>query len=105
MKLVYNTCQFSPTSSHHLPAIMELFREMIISMITVMHYKFQVNVPTTGADPGIKKRRGDGGSGASFWAYLGQFRGLFKEFGAKTGGRAPPAPPPPLWIRACTSKC
>ena len=30
-----------------------------------------------------------------FQAYLGQFRGLFKEFGTKTGGRAPPAPPPP----------
>ena len=74
MKLVYNTWQFSPTSSHHLPAIMELFREMIISMITVMHYKFQVNVPTTGADPGFEKGGGAGGSGASFWAYLGQFR-------------------------------
>ena len=35
---------------------------------------------------------GAGGSGASFWAYLGQFRGLFKEFSAKTGGRAPPPP-------------
>ena len=52
-----------------------------------------------GVDPGFEKGRGAGGSGASFWAYLGQFRGLFKEFGAKTGGRAPPAPPP-LWIRA-----
>ena len=34
--------------------------------------------------------------GASFRAYLSQFRGLFKEFDAKTGGRASPAPPPPL---------
>ena len=54
----------------------------------------------TGADSGFEKGGGAGGSGASFWAYLGQFRGLFKEFHAKTGGRAPPAPPPPLWIRA-----
>ena len=28
-------------------------------------------------------------------AYLGKFRGLFKEFGRKTGGRAPPANTPP----------
>ena len=26
-----------------------------------------------------------------FGAYLSQFRGLFKEFSAKTGGRAPPS--------------
>ena len=39
---------------------------------------------TSEADPGIEKGGG---------AYLGQFRGLFKEFGAKTGGRATPAPP------------
>ena len=38
----------------------------------------------------LKKGGGAGGSRASFWAYLGQFRGLFKEFGAKTGGRASP---------------
>ena len=50
-----------------------------------------------GADSGFEKGGGAGGSGASFWSYLGQFRGLFKEFGAKTGGRVPP----PLWIRAC----
>ena len=29
--------------------------------------------------------------GRAFWAYSGQFRGLFKEFTAKTGGRAPPS--------------
>ena len=48
----------------------------------------------TGADPGFEKGGGAGGSGASFWAYLGQIRGFLKEFGTKTGGRAPPAPPP-----------
>ena len=32
-------------------------------------------------------------------AYLGQLRGLFKEFGTEMGGRAPPAS---LWI--CTWK-
>ena len=47
----------------------------------------------SGADLGFEKGGGAGGSGASFWAYLGQLRGLFIEFGAKTGGRAPPAPP------------
>ena len=46
----------------------------------------------------IWKKKGRRWLGASFWAYLGQFRGLFKEFGAKTGGRVPPAPP--FWIRA-----
>ena len=56
------------------------------------------NKELTGADPGFEKEGGAGGSGTSFWAYLGQFRILFKEFSAKTGGRAPPAPP--LWIRA-----
>ena len=40
------------------------------------------------------KRRGRRWLGGEF---LGIFRGLFKEFDAKTGGRAPP----PLWIRVC----
>ena len=35
--------------------------------------------------------------GAHSQDIFGQFRGLFQEFGAKRGGRAPP----PLWIRAC----
>ena len=52
------------------------------------------SVPFPEADPGFEKGGGAGGTVASFWAYLGQFKGLFKEFGAKTGGRAP------LWIRA-----
>ena len=39
-------------------------------------------------------------SGARFKDFFGKFSGLFKEFGAKRGGRAPAAPPP-LWIRAC----
>ena len=33
------------------------------------------------------------GSGARSQDFFGQFRGLFKEFWAKRGGRAPPAPP------------
>ena len=53
----------------------------------------------SGADPGFEKGGGAGGSVASFWAYSGQFRGLFKQFDVKTGGRAPPAPPPPLYPR------
>ena len=55
------------------------------------------HVRETGADPVFEKGGGADGSGASFEAYLGQFRGLFKEFGTKTGGCAPPvtcAPPP-----------
>ena len=48
------------------------------------------------ADPGFEKGGGASGSGTSFEEYLWQSRGLFKEFGAKTGVRAPP----PLWIRA-----
>ena len=48
---------------------------------------------TAGEDLGFEKGGGADGSGASFGTYLGQFRGLFKAFGAKTGGRAPPALP------------
>ena len=48
---------------------------------------------------GFEKGGGAGGSGARPQAFFGQFRGLFKEFGAKKGGRAPLATP--LWIRAC----
>ena len=33
-------------------------------------------------------------SGARSQRFFGQFRGLFKEFRAKRGGCAPPAPPP-----------
>ena len=33
------------------------------------------------------------GSEARSQDFFGQFRGLFKEIGAKRGGRAPPAPP------------
>ena len=35
-------------------------------------------------------------SGACSQHFFGQIWGLFKEFGAKRGGRAPPAPPHPL---------
>ena len=52
-------------------------------------------MPSPGADSGFEKGVGAEGSGARFSAYLGQFRGLFKEFGTKRGGRAPPASPPP----------
>ena len=41
--------------------------------------------PRPGADPGFEKA---GGSGASFWAYLGQFSGLFKLNWRKNGIRA-----------------
>ena len=51
----------------------------------------------SGADPGFEKGGVAGGSWALPKDFLGQFRGLFKEFGAKRGGRATPAP---LWIRA-----
>ena len=57
----------------------------------------------SGADPGFEKGGGAGGSEASFAAYLGKFKGLLLEIGAKMGGRAPPAPP--LWIRACHLTC
>ena len=46
-----------------------------------------------GADPGFEKGGGAVASGARSQDFSGQFRGLFKEFGAKRGGRAPPAPP------------
>ena len=45
-----------------------------------------------GADPGFEKGGGAiSGSGESFWAYLGQFGGLFKEFGVRPppSGSAP----------------
>ena len=32
------------------------------------------------------------GSGAHSQDFFGQFKGLFKEFGAKRGGHAPPPP-------------
>ena len=42
------------------------------------------------ADPGFEKGEG---AGACPQDFFGQFKVLFKEFGAKRGGRAPPAPP------------
>ena len=49
----------------------------------------------SGADPGFEKGGGAGGSGACPRDFFGQFKGLFKEFGAKRGGRVPT-----LWICA-----
>ena len=46
----------------------------------------------------LKKREGAEGSGARPQDFFGQFRGLFKEFGAKRGGRTPSCAP--LWFRA-----
>ena len=43
-------------------------------MQTVLTYMYH----DTGADPGFEKGGGKVGSEASFSAYLGQFRGLFK---------------------------
>ena len=54
-----------------------------------------------GADAEFAKGGGAVGSGARSQYFFGQLRGLFKGFGAKRGGRAPP--PPPL-IRACMLK-
>ena len=53
-----------------------------------------------GADPGSEKGGGTVhvASGAHSEDVFGQFKGLFKEFGAKRGGRMPPAPP--VWICA-----
>ena len=48
---------------------------------------------STGADPGFEKGGGAGGSGSRPQDFFGQFRGLFKVFGAKRVGRAPPPPP------------
>ena len=47
----------------------------------------------SGADPGFEKGGGAVSSGARSQDFFGQFRKLFKEFGAKRGGRSPPAPP------------
>ena len=50
----------------------------------------------SGADPEFEKGGGVGGSPRqAFLTNVGQFRGLFNEFGTKRGGRATPAPPPP----------
>ena len=40
----------------------------------------------------LQKGGGAGGSGARPQDFFGQFRGHFKEFGAKRGGCAPPTP-------------
>ena len=44
----------------------------------------------SGVDPGFEKGGGAVASGARSQDFFGQFRGLFKEFGATRGGRAPP---------------
>ena len=67
-----------------------------------MKIGWELTEKLAGADPGFEKGGGAEGSGVRFPAYLGQFRGLFKEFGTKKGGRASPAPP--LWIRAWSAK-
>ena len=47
-----------------------------------------------GADPGFEKGGGAVGSGARSQDFFGQFRGLLKTFGAKSGGLALPCAPP-----------
>ena len=59
----------------------------------------------TGADPGFEKGGGAGGSGARPQDFLGQFRGLFKVFGAKRVGRKPPCAPLPLAPRLLQAIC
>ena len=49
----------------------------------------------TGADQGFGKGGGAVASGARSQDFFGQLKRLFIEFGAKRGGRAPPAPRPP----------
>ena len=71
--------------TYRVPLTARLLLNHVISFNTV-----------SGADPGFEKGGDAEGSGARFSAYLGQFRGLFKEFGTQRGGRAPSAPPPPL---------
>ena len=46
----------------------------------------------SGADPGFEKGGAQGIRGFVFKISFSQFRGLFKEFGTKRGGRAPPPP-------------
>ena len=58
---------------------------------------------STGADPGFEKGGGAGGSWARPQDFFGQFRGLFKVFGAKRVGRVPPCAPPPLVPRLLQS--
>ena len=50
---------------------------------SVLYHIHDIALPYTGADPGFEKGGGAGGSGASFWAYSGQFMGLLKKIGAK----------------------
>ena len=49
-----------------------------------------------GADPGFEKGGGAVASGALSQGFFCQFRELFKEFGAKRDGRAPPPLDPRL---------
>ena len=54
------------------------------------HFNIFSQSSNAGADPGFGKGEGAGGSGARPQDFFGQFKGLFKEIGAKRGGRAPP---------------
>ena len=67
------------------------------SLLAKFFFKDQITVFSARADPGFEKGGGAEGSGVRFSKYLGQFRGLFKEFGTKRGGCAPP-----LWNKACS---
>ena len=55
-----------------------------------MAFSIQRLLYLTGADLGFEKGGGAGGLGARPQDFFGQFRGLFKEIGAKRGGRGRP---------------
>ena len=68
------------------------------------HYSFKCNIESQhftqmqGRIQDLKKEWAQGGLRARPPRFFCSFRGLFKDFDAKRGRRAPPAPP--LWIRA-----
>ena len=65
---------------------------MIATKYTLLHQK-NIDYHVEGRIQDLKKegaQRVGGSPTQAFLTILGQFRGLFKEFGTKKGGRAPP---------------